>query len=124
MRKNPGGEPVIKSVDDYIRQFTPEVQRILRKLRKTIKEAAPGAEEKISYRIPAFFHNGVLVYFAAYETHVGFYPTSSGIKAFQAELAEYKGGKGTVRFPIEKPLPYGLIKRIVAHRVAENTKKK
>ena len=109
MRNNPSGKSAITSVDDYILRFPPAVQGILKRLRKTIREAAPGAEEKISYRMPAFSYHGILVYFAAYENHIGFYPTSGGIEAFKAELAEYRGGKGSVQFPIGKPLPYEII---------------
>jgi uncharacterized protein YdhG (YjbR/CyaY superfamily) len=112
-----------ESIDEYILQFPSEVQEILEKLRRVIKESAPDAKEKISYQMPAFVLNGNLVYFAAYKKHIGFYPTPSGINAFKNELSEYKGGKGTVQFPIEKPLPYELISRIVKFRAAENKKK-
>lgn len=109
-----------KSIDEYISQFPPNVQEILKTLRKVIKEAAPDAEEKISYQMPAFALHGNLVYFAAYKKHIGFYPTSSGIEAFKDELSEYKSSKGAVQLPIEKPLPYELIRRIVKFRAAEN----
>jgi uncharacterized protein YdhG (YjbR/CyaY superfamily) len=112
-----------ESIDDYIRQFTPEVQEKLEALRKVIKESATDAAEKISYRMPAFYLHGILVYFAAFKHHIGFYPTSSGIEAFKDELSGYKFSKGSVQFPIENPLPYDLISRIVKYRVAENTKK-
>jgi uncharacterized protein YdhG (YjbR/CyaY superfamily) len=112
-----------ESIDEYISQFPPEVQEILKTLRKIIKESAPDAEEKISYQMPAFVLHGNLVYFAAFKNHIGFYPTSSGIDAFKHELSEYKGAKGSVQFPIEKPLPYELISRIVKFRVAENIKR-
>lgn len=111
------------SVDEYISQFPAEVQEILVKLRNIIKEAAPGAEEKISYQMPAFVLHGNLVYFAAFKKHIGFYPTPSGIEAFREELAGYKGAKGSVQFPIDKPMPYELIDRIVRYRVEENTRK-
>ena len=111
-----------ESVDDYIRQFPPEVQEKLEALRKVIKESATGATEKISYQMPTFYLHGNLVYFAAFKHHIGFYPTSSGIEAFKDELEGYKGSKGSVRFPIEKPLPYDLISRIVKYRVEENMK--
>ncbi len=110
------------NIDEYILQFPPEVQEILSSLRKIIKESAPDAEEKISYQMPAFVFHGNLVYFAAYKKHIGFYPTSSGIAAFKQELSGYKGGKGTVQFPLSKPLPYELISKIVKFRVAENKK--
>jgi uncharacterized protein YdhG (YjbR/CyaY superfamily) len=112
-----------QSIDDYIMTFPKEVQDILKKLRKAIKTAAPGSEEKISYRMPAFSLNGILVYFAAFKNHIGFYPTSSGIRAFKKELSVYKGGKGSVQFPMDKPLPLNLIAKIVKYRVLENAKK-
>jgi uncharacterized protein YdhG (YjbR/CyaY superfamily) len=92
-------------------------------LRKTIKEAAPQAEELISYNIPAFKQNGVLVYYAAYKNHIGFYPTSSPMKVFKKELANYKTSKGAIQFPIEKAIPKTLVSRIVKYRVKENLEK-
>lgn len=109
-----------ESVDDYISKSAPEVQEILGTLRKVIKESAPEAKEKISYQMPTFEQNGNLVHFAAFKKHIGFYPAPSGIEAFQGELAEYKGAKGSVQFPLDKPMPYDLIGRIVQFRVAEN----
>ena len=109
-----------RSIDAYIKAFPVEVQAILQELRKTIKTAAPGAEETISYGIPTLDLRGHLVHFAAYEKHIGFYPTSSGIRTFKKELSRYKTAKGTVQFPIDRPLPLGLVKRIVKYRVAEN----
>lgn len=111
-----------ESIDEYIRKFSPEVQTILESLRKVIKESAPGAEEKMSYQMPTFALHGNLVHFAAYKNHIGFYPTPSGIDAFREELAEYKGAKGSVQFPIGEPLPYELISKIVKFRVDENIK--
>jgi uncharacterized protein YdhG (YjbR/CyaY superfamily) len=111
-----------ESIDDYIRQFPPEVQEKLEALRKVIKESATDAIEKISYQMPAFYLHGNLVYFAAFKHHIGFYPTPSGIEAFKDELAGYKSSKGSVQFPIGKPLPYDLISRIVKYRVEENMK--
>jgi uncharacterized protein YdhG (YjbR/CyaY superfamily) len=111
------------SIDEYISIFPAEVQDKLKRLRKVIKEAAPGAEEKISYQIPTFALHGNLVHFAAYKKHMGFYPTSSGIEAFQGELSIYKGAKGSVQFPLDEPLPYELVSRIVKFRVAENIKR-
>lgn len=111
------------TIDEYIINFSPEVQEILKMLRKVIKDSAPGAVEKISYQMPTFALYGNLVHFAAYKNHIGFYPAPSGIDKFKEELAEYKGAKGSVQFPIEKPLPYELISRIVKFRVAENAKK-
>jgi uncharacterized protein YdhG (YjbR/CyaY superfamily) len=110
----------IHSIDEYIATFPEEIQKILQELRATIKAVAPEAEEKISYQIPTFFLKGNLVHFAAYKKHIGFYPTSSGIQAFKDELLVYKSAKGSVQFPIDKPLPLGLISRIVKFRVAEN----
>jgi len=112
-----------ESIDDYIKQFTPEVQEKLEALRKVIKESATDATEKISYQMPAFYLHGNLVYFAAFKHHIGFYPTSSGIEAFKDELSVYKGSKGSVQFPIDNPLPYDLIRRIVKYRVEENIKR-
>lgn len=109
-----------ETIDEYIIQFPPGIQEILKELRKVIKEAAPDAQEKISYGMPAFVLHGNLVYFAAFKNHIGFYPAPNGIDAFKQELSEYKGSKGTVQFPIGKPLPYDLISRIVKFRVAEN----
>lgn len=112
-----------ESIDEYILEFSSEIQEILQRLREVIKEAAPDAKEKISYQMPTFELHGNLVHFAAYKNHIGFYPTPSGIDAFKHELSEYKGAKGSVQFPIEKPLPYQLISKIVKFRVAENIKK-
>jgi uncharacterized protein YdhG (YjbR/CyaY superfamily) len=111
------------SIDEYILQFSPEIQEILQTLRKVIKESAPESTEKISYQMPTFDLHGNLVHFAAYKNHIGFYPAPSGIDAFKGELSGYKGAKGSVQFPIEKPLPYELIRKIVEFRVAENIKK-
>jgi uncharacterized protein YdhG (YjbR/CyaY superfamily) len=107
-----------RSIDEYILGFPPETRKILKKLRAVIKASAPGAEEKISYQMPAFALKGNLVYFAAYENHIGFYPTSSGIDAFRRELSNYKMGKGSVQFPIRERLPFELISRMVKFRVA------
>jgi uncharacterized protein YdhG (YjbR/CyaY superfamily) len=110
------------SIDEYILQFPPEVQEILNTLRKVIKESAPDAQEKISWQMPTYVLHGNLVHFAAHKNHIGFYPAPSGIDAFKHELSEYKGAKGSVQFPIKKPLPYELISKIVKFRVAENIK--
>ena len=109
-------------INDYILKFPPEIQEILNTLRKVIKESAPDAKEKISYQMPTFELHGNLVHFAAFKNHIGFYPAPSGIEAFKQDLSEYKGAKGSVQFPIDKPLPYPLISRIVKFRVAENIK--
>jgi uncharacterized protein YdhG (YjbR/CyaY superfamily) len=111
------------SIDEYIATFPEDIQKILEEVRATIKTSAPEAEEKISYQMPAFALKGILVYFAAHKNHIGFYPTSSGIQAFKQELSVYEGSKGTVKFPIDKPLPLELISKIVKFRVAENLKK-
>jgi uncharacterized protein YdhG (YjbR/CyaY superfamily) len=111
------------STDEYIATFPKEIQKILGELRATIKAAAPDAQEKISYQMPAFALKGNLVWFAAFKNHIGFYPMPSGTQAFKKELSIYEGSKGAVRFPIDKPLPLKLISRIVKFRVAENLKK-
>jgi uncharacterized protein YdhG (YjbR/CyaY superfamily) len=110
------------SIDEYIVTFPEETQKILEELRATIKAAAPDAEERISYHIPTFALKGNLVHFAAWKKHIGFYPTSSGTRAFKHELSIYEGAKGSVKFPIDKPLPLELISKIVKFRVAENLK--
>lgn len=111
------------NIDEYIRNSPEDVRETLKKLRSTIQKAAPKAEEVISYQMPAFKYHGMLVYFAAFKNHIGFYPTSSGIKAFQNEFSDYKWSKGAVQFPMDEPLPLGLISRIVKFRVKENTEK-
>jgi uncharacterized protein YdhG (YjbR/CyaY superfamily) len=111
------------SIDEYIATFPAETQKILGELRATIKAAAPEAEEKISYQMPTFALKGNLVHFAAYKNHIGFYPTPSGIEAFKQELSIYEGAKGSVKFPIDEPLPLELISKIVTFRVAENLEK-
>jgi uncharacterized protein YdhG (YjbR/CyaY superfamily) len=108
------------SVDDYIAAFTKETQQILQQVRATIKKAAPAAEELISYGMPAYKLNGMLVYFAGYKNHIGFYATPTGHNAFKKELSVYKEGKGSVQFPITEPMPLSLITRIVQFRVKEN----
>ena len=114
---------VASTIDEYILGFPSPVQEILKELKRVIKDTAPDAEEKISYQMPTFVLHGNLVHFAAYKNHIGFYPAPSGIDAFKEELAEYKGAKGSVQFPLEKPIPYELISRIVKYRVAENMEK-
>jgi uncharacterized protein YdhG (YjbR/CyaY superfamily) len=108
------------SIDEYIERQPPEVRQILSRLRKTIRAAAPKAEETISYQIPTFKYHGNLVHFAAWKTHIGFYPTSSGIREFSSELKAYELSRGTVQFPLDRPIPYGLVGRIVRFRVKEN----
>ena len=109
-----------KDIDEYIKGFPKEVQDRLQKLREIIKEAAPDAEEKISYGIPTFTLKGNLVHFAAYKKHIGFYPTPSGVEKFKNEISVYVWSKGAVQFPLDKPVPYELIREIVAFRVKEN----
>ena len=113
-----------KTIDEYIDTFPADVQSILNELRQTIKEAAPEAEETISYQMPTFTLNGNLVHFAVFKNHIGFYPTPTGIEAFQEELSPYKGAKGSVQFPIDQPLPLPLIRKIVKYRVKENLERK
>ncbi len=108
-----------KTVDEYLSASPENTKAILEELRKVIRQAAPQAEELISYNMPAFKQHGVLVYYAAYKNHIGFYPTASPIKVFKDELAIYKTSKGAIQFPIEEPLPHGLIKKIVKYRVKE-----
>lgn len=108
------------TIDEYIRQFDPEIREKLERLRAVIKEAAPDAVEKISYQMPTFYLYGNLVHFAAFKSHIGFYPAPSGIEVFNEEIAKYKWAKGSVQFPMEQPIPYELIGRIVRFRVAEN----
>ena len=111
-----------KNIDEYIRFFPLNVQKILEKLRQTIQEIAPDAEETINYGVPTFTLNGNLVHFAAYNKHIGFYPTASAIKFFNKELSLYKHAKGSVQFPLDKPIPYDLVIKIVKYRVKENLK--
>lgn len=111
-----------ESIDEYIATFPAEIQEILKTIRRVIRESAPDATEKISYQMPTFVLYGNLVHFAAFKNHIGFYPTPSGINAFENELSGYKGAKGSIQFPLKNPLPYDLISAIVKFRVAENIK--
>jgi len=113
-------QAVPKTIDEYIAGFPNDVQDILQKIRMTIRKAAPESEETISYKMPAFTLNGNLVYFAGFEKHIGFYPIPTGIDKFKKELSVYKQGKGSVQFPLDKPIPYNLISKIVKFRVKEN----
>lgn len=113
-----------KPIDEYISLQPVAIQKLLRKIRTAIKKAAPDAEEKISYQMPTFAQNGNLVHFAAFKDHIGFFPAPSGKAAFEKELANYKGGKGTVQFPLGEPIPFDLIGKIVRFRVTENNTKK
>ena len=111
------------TIDDYIAAFPTDVQEILQKVRETIKTAAPQATEAISYGMPTFKLEGNLVHFGAFKEHLGFYPVPSGLEQFKEELAQYKGGKGSVQFPYDRPMPYALITKIVQFRVTENLAK-
>ena len=111
---------LINSIDEYIGTFPQEIQILLEQVRTTIKQAAPEAEEAIKYAMPTFVLNGNLVHFAAFKNHIGFYPVPSGIEAFKKELSVYKGAKGSVQFPLDKPMPLKLISEIVKFRVNEN----
>jgi uncharacterized protein YdhG (YjbR/CyaY superfamily) len=111
------------SIDEYIATFPEETQKILEDVRATIKASAPEAEEKISYQMPTFYLKGNLIHFAAWKNHIGIYPTSSGTEAFKKELSIYESAKGSIKFPIDQPMPLDLISKIVKFRVAENLKK-
>ena len=106
-----------KNIDEYIAGFAPDVQAILQKIRLTIRDAAPDAQETINYAIPTFTLNGNLVHFAAFDKHIGFYPAPSGMERFKQELSGYKSAKGSVQFPLDQPMPYALISKIVKFRV-------
>jgi uncharacterized protein YdhG (YjbR/CyaY superfamily) len=112
-----------KTVDEYIASFPPEVRGILEKVRAVVRKAAPGAEEKISYGMPAYKLKHPLVYFAAHTSHIGLYPTPSATGAFAKELEPYESGKGSIKFPLDTPIPYDLIRRIVEFRVKEEERK-
>ena len=111
------------NIDEYIGAFPNDIQEILEKIRMTIQKAAPDAKEKISYAMPAFEQNGIVVYFAAFKNHIGLYALPTGHEAFKEELSPYKSGKGSVQFPFNKPIPYDLITKIVKFRVKENLEK-
>nr|WP_294777559.1 DUF1801 domain-containing protein [uncultured Flavobacterium sp.] len=112
-----------ENVDQYISIQSEAVKPLLESIRKTIKETAPEAEEGISYQMPAYKLKGPLVYFAAYKNHIGFYPTGTGIAAFQKEIQEYKNSKGAVQFTLDKPIPHELIRKMVLFKKEENLKK-
>lgn len=124
MKKKAAESQPTTTIDEYISRFPKSTQVILEKVRSTIREAAPEAQEAIKYDIPTFVLNGNLVHFAAYEKHLGFYPTPSGIERFKQDLAEYKFAKGSVQFPLDSPIPCALIKKMVKFRVQENTAKR
>ena len=112
-----------KTIDEYISNSPAEIQPILKKIRATIKKSAPKAIETINYGIPTFQLEGNLVHFAGFKSHIGFYPTPTGIEKFKKELSAYEGAKGSVKFPLDKPIPYALITKIVQFRVKENLAK-
>ena len=109
-----------KNIDEYIASFSPEVQAILERIRSAIRRAAPDAQETISYRIPAFTLHGILVYFAAFKQHIGLYPPVRGDADLEKSIATYAGKKGNLQFPLDQPIPYRLIERIVKLRVKQN----
>jgi uncharacterized protein YdhG (YjbR/CyaY superfamily) len=112
------------TIDDYIAQFPPNVQAIMSKVRSVIKETAPQAQERISYGMPGFYFNGMLVWFGGHKSHIGFYPTGEGVEAFKSELGGYKISKGAIQFPLDQPIPFDLIRDIVRYRLQANLKKK
>src|SRR5512136_745195 len=116
-------QPAARNIDEYIAGFPRDVQQILQKIRTTIRRAAPQAEEAIRYQMPTFRLEGNLVHFAAFKNHIGLYPTPSGTARFREDLAPYETGKGSIRFPLDKPIPYDLISRIVKFRVKENVER-
>jgi uncharacterized protein YdhG (YjbR/CyaY superfamily) len=119
----PTGWTTPKNIDEYISSYSPEVQAVLEKIRLTIRKAAPDAQETISYKIPAFRLNGVLVYFAAFKKHIGLYPPVRGDAKLKKATSTYAGEKGNLQFPLDQPIPYGLIKKIVKLRVKQNSSK-
>ncbi|HTX90421.1 MAG TPA: DUF1801 domain-containing protein [Anaerolineales bacterium] len=112
-----------ETIDEYIAGFPQEVQDVLEQIRSTIRKAAPDAQETIKYRMPTFTLNGNLVFFAAFKKHIGFYPAPTGIEEFKDDLAVYQGAKGSLRFPLDWPMPLDLIGRIVRYRVRTMKKK-
>ena len=113
----------VNNIDEYIETFPQHIQKLLNQMRTTIAKAAPKAEEAIKYAIPTFILNGNLVHFAAFKNHIGFYPAPEGIEAFKKEVAPYEAGKGSLQFPLDKPLPLGLVTKIVKYRVKQNMEK-
>ena len=112
------------TIDDYIAQCSPDAQGILERIRRIIRKAAPEAEERISYQMPAFAMNGMLIYFAAFKGHIGIFPPIKGDAALQKDTAPYRGPKGNLKFPLDSPMPYGLIERIVRFRLKEHLAQK
>ncbi len=120
MPTGPAPKNIHESIDEYIASFPPAIQTILEKIRSTIKQAAPGAQETISYNMPAFTQEGILVYFAAFKKHIGFYPPVRGDAKLQKAVSPYAGKKGSLQFPLNQPIPYDVIERIVKLRVKQN----
>ena len=116
----PNQKSATKEIDTYIASFPEDVRAVLEKIRKTIRKAAPNAEEIMNYGIPTFTLEGNLVHFAGFKNHIGFYPAPSGIEKFKKELSKYDGAKGSVQFPLDKPIPYDLISKITTFRIKEN----
>jgi uncharacterized protein YdhG (YjbR/CyaY superfamily) len=116
-------QKIPRSVDDYVATFAPDIQTVLRKIRRTVKAAAPNAEETISYRMPAYKLHGVLVYFAAFKQHIGLFPPVRGDAGLMQAVKPYAGPKGNLQFPFKKPIPYALIRRIVKARVLARSEK-
>jgi uncharacterized protein YdhG (YjbR/CyaY superfamily) len=108
------------TVEEYIAEFPEDIQAILLKFRELIKEYAPQADERISYRMPGYYLNGPLVYFAAFKKHIGLFPTAADLGPLEAEVSGYKRSKGTIQLPLDRPMPYDLVARIVQYRVAQN----
>ena len=115
--------PAAATVDEYIKRCPPKVQPLLQKLRRTIKTTAPKAEEVISYAIPGYKYHGMLIFFAAFKNHISVYPAPRGNDTFKKELSAYKGGKGTIQFPLEDPIPLDLVVKIIKFRMKENEEK-
>jgi uncharacterized protein YdhG (YjbR/CyaY superfamily) len=123
MKNSPTTKRTFTNIDEYIADFPKDIQVILEQVRATIHKAAPDAKETISYQMPAFALEGILVYFAAFKNHIGFFPTASGVAHFEKELMKYKTSKGTIQFPLDRPIPFDLIRQIVVFRVKENLAK-
>lgn len=123
MKNSTKTKSIPTTIDEYIADFPDDIQKILQQVRMTIHEAAPDAKEKISYQMPTFYLEGNLVHFAAFKNHIGFFPTPSGVSSFQKELTAYKTSKGTIQFPLDEPIPFDLIRKIVLFRVKENLAK-
>lgn len=119
-----GSRVTADTVDGYIAQFPEEVQETLHKIRATIRETVPQAEERISYGIPGYYQKGQVIFFAAYPKHISIYPAPSGVEEFKDDLARYQTGKGTMQFPLGEPVPYDLIVRMAQYRLAQNMMKK